>query len=265
MAVKAGSSGHTQERHVVVSRLVDGGDGESRFEDDVISYTKTLGPLRQTAAIPAMAISFHWRPAGYTSDFRPMPGRRIVLVTQGAAEVLAGNGEARMFRPGDVLEALDCEGRGHVIRAIEDQPFRAAIIALDDKMGSTAGTSARRQSTQSLPFVRNATGDDGQSHFDDGALTYFHGDNGALFTEEIAITAYQFVLALADLSFDFHNAPQRQTVLPLTGGIDVENGDGSRRQVRSGGVFFGEDTTGQGHITRAVDGALRFSIFAHLS
>ena len=86
-----------------------------------------------------------------------------------------------------------------------------------------------------------------------------------MITGEIAVTRYQFVLALGDLSFDFHNAPQRQIVLPLTGGIQGENGDGSRRQVAPGGVYFGEDTTGQGHITRALDGAVRFSIFAHLA
>lgn len=112
--------------------------------------------------------------------------------------------------------------------------------------------------------MRNVTGEDGRSHFEDDVLAYFEGDACILFTEEIALTAYQFVLALGDLSFDFHNAPQRQIVLPLTGGIEGENGDGSRRQVQPGGVYFGEDTTGQGHITRALDGTVRFSIFAFL-
>lgn len=53
-------------------------------------------------------------------------------------------------------------------------------------------------------------------------------------------------------------------MLPLTGGLEGENGDGSRRQVQPGGVYFGEDTTGQGQITRALDGTARVLIFAFL-
>lgn len=56
--------------------------------------------------------------------------------------------------------------------------------------------------------MRNVSGEDGQSHFEGGVLAYFQGDAGILFTEEIALTSYQFVLVLGDLSFDFHNAPQ---------------------------------------------------------
>ena len=265
MAVEKTGPRNTQTQHVALSRLVAGDDGESCFEDDVISYTSNLGPLRQTATVPVTAISFHSWPADYASGFRPAVRRRIVLVTKGTAEVLAGSGEVRTFRPGDVLETLDCEGRGHIVRAGEDQPFGAALIELDNDTGYETEKPARGPSKQSLPFLRNITGDDGQSHFEDGALPYFAGDDGYLFTDDVAINAFQFVLSMGDLSFDFHNAPQRQIVLPLTGGIEGENGDGSRRQVLPGGVYFGEDTTGQGHITRALDGQARFSIFAHLA
>jgi len=84
-----------------------------------------------------------------------------------------------------------------------------------------------------------------------------------LCTNDVTINVFQFVLSLGVLSFNFHNAPQRQIVLPLTGGIEGENGEGSCRKVRPGEVYFGEDTTGQGHMTRALDGLARFSIFAH--
>ena len=255
---------NTQEQHVTISRLVAGGDGESRFKDHAIDYDTALGPLRQTAAIPTTSICFHWLPTDFASDFRAMIRPCLIMVIGGAASVEAGSGEARVFHPGDLLEVTDCNDYGHDVRAMEGQPFRAAVINLD--AGSGLGKApARQPSAQSLPFLRNVTGDDGRSHFEDGALPYFTGDGGSLITGEIAIARYQFVLALGDLSFDFHNAPQRQIVLPLTGGIQGENGDGSRRQVAPGGVYFGEDTTGQGHITRALDGAVRFSIFAHLA
>lgn len=50
----------------------------------------------------------------------------------------------------------------------------------------------------------------------------------------------------------------------MTGGMEGEKGDGSRRQVRPGDVCFGEDTTGQGHITPTIATRPRFSIFAFL-
>ncbi|MFT5389984.1 MAG: hypothetical protein ACI8PT_000164 [Gammaproteobacteria bacterium] len=83
-------------------------------------------------------------------------------------------------------------------------------------------------------------------------------------TDDIAITRFQWVYAGGDLSFAFHNAPQRQIVVPLTGGIRGENGGGTQREVPPGGVYFEEDTTGRGHITRALRDEIRFSIFAHL-
>ena len=258
------SNANIPEQHVPVCRLVDGANGESRFEDAAIGYTTNLGPLRQTTVIPATAISFHWRPAGFLTEIHPTVRRRVILITEGAAEVTIGSGETRIFRRGDVLESLDCEGSGHVIRALDDRPFRAAIIELDDSAGRQITESPWKISEKSLPFLRNVTGEDGQSHFEDGTLAYVESESGILFTEEIALTAFQFVLALGDLSYDFHNAPQRQIVLPLTDGIEGENGDGSRKQAPPGGVYFGEDTTGQGHITRALDGTVRFSIFAFL-
>ena len=57
---------------------------------------------------------------------------------------------------------------------------------------------------------------------------------------------------------------ERQIVLLLTGGLTMDYGDGSSAMVPPGGVLVGEDTEGRGHITRALDGAPRLSLFAHL-
>jgi hypothetical protein len=183
---------------------------------------------------------------------------RLIMVTQGA-------GEDRVFRPGGLLETTECGRRGYAIRALEGRSFQAAVINLEDGAECRLNADGRPPSEQSLPFIRNATGDDGHSHFQDGALPYFTGEGGSLVTDEIAISRYQYVLALGGLSFDFHKAAQRQIVLPLTGGIEGENGDGRCRQVAPGGLYFGEDTTGQGHITRALNSQAPFSIFAHLA
>lgn len=67
-----------------------------------------------------------------------------------------------------------------------------------------------------------------------------------------------------DYALDFHNAPRRQFVINLTGSVDIEVGDGTVRRLGPGEILLAEDTTGQGHISRAVDGQPRTCVFVPL-
>jgi hypothetical protein len=58
-------------------------------------------------------------------------------------------------------------------------------------------------------------------------------------------------------ALDFHTAPRRQFVITLSGIGEIECGDGSRRRVGPGDIMLAEDTTGQGHITREIQGPRR--------
>ncbi len=49
----------------------------------------------------------------------------------------------------------------------------------------------------------------------------------------------------------WHNAPRKQFAINMTGELEVELTDGTRRKVGSDLVFL-EDTTGKGHVTRAL-------------
>ena len=46
--------------------------------------------------------------------------------------------------------------------------------------------------------------------------------------------------------------------------MEIEVGDGSKRILRGGDVLLAEDTTGKGHISRAVAGKPRKSMFITL-
>jgi uncharacterized cupin superfamily protein len=50
-------------------------------------------------------------------------------------------------------------------------------------------------------------------------------------------------------------------VVNLEGEVEIELGDGTKRILRSGDIVLAEDTTGQGHISRAVGGKARKSLF----
>ncbi len=61
-----------------------------------------------------------------------------------------------------------------------------------------------------------------------------------------------------------HNAPRRQLIVPLFGGVEIEVSTGERRTVPPGQIILVEDTTGKGHITRAVDDSTRVTLMLEL-
>ena len=48
---------------------------------------------------------------------------------------------------------------------------------------------------------------------------------------------------------DWHNTPRKQFAINMSGTLEVELTDGTRRKIGSDLVFL-EDTTGKGHVTR---------------
>lgn len=115
-----------------------------------------------------------------------------------------------------------------------------------------------------MKIVRVFTGDDGKSHFEDLDITYVTEDKTGKKSELQKATGIIFRETDASYNLDFHNAPRRQYVINLKGGVEIEVGDGSKRQLHAGDILLAEDTTGQGHISRAIDGDQRVSIFVTL-
>lgn len=114
-----------------------------------------------------------------------------------------------------------------------------------------------------MKVTRIYTGEDGQSHFED--LDYeLHPSKVGLLSELIPATGAILRETPGDYDYDFHTAPRRQFVVNLDASVEIEVGDGSKRLLGPGEVFLTEDTTGQGHISRAVDGKVRHSIFIAL-
>jgi hypothetical protein len=48
-------------------------------------------------------------------------------------EVEAGDGEARVFRPGDVLLTEDLEGKGHLTKTIGGEPRLLFVVPLAEE------------------------------------------------------------------------------------------------------------------------------------
>ncbi len=115
-----------------------------------------------------------------------------------------------------------------------------------------------------MKIVRIYTGDDGKSHFEDIEVEFSEEGPSGKLTKLESATGILFRETDGDYNFDFHNAPRRQYVINLQGGVEIEVGDGSKRRLEAGAVLLAEDTTGQGHISRALDGQPRLSVFVPL-
>ena len=115
-----------------------------------------------------------------------------------------------------------------------------------------------------MKITRLYTGKDNASHFEDIDIPLEdHGDIGML---SALLPAAGVILreTAGDYHYGWHKAPQRQFVIMLEGEVEIEVGDGTRRCFGPGDILLAEDITGQGHISRAVAGRPRKSIFVTL-
>jgi len=107
-------------------------------------------------------------------------------------------------------------------------------------------------------ITRLYTGPDGESHFDDIDLPL--GDDGMgadqqtvpLKAMEIYFRESKNAPGGGDL-LGWHRAPRRQLYIMLGGTLEIEVSDGTKRLFKAGDVFLAEDTTGRGHLSRAVN------------
>ena len=98
-------------------------------------------------------------------------------------------------------------------------------------------------------IVRIYTGDDGETHFADVDIPA-GGDPVSMALKEGA--DIRFTHTGENRFSDWHNAPRRQFVITLSGGMEVGIGDGTVRSFGPGDVLLAEDLTGRGHTTRTI-------------
>ncbi|MPY93679.1 MAG: hypothetical protein GEV08_11640 [Acidimicrobiia bacterium] len=107
-----------------------------------------------------------------------------------------------------------------------------------------------------MRITRVFTGEDGQSHFEDLEVPMIENPYGFI-SRFVPATGIAFRENLPDQFIDFHVAPRRQFVVNLTGSVSLESGTGEKRVLGPGEVLLADDTTGQGHISRDVEGPRR--------
>lgn len=125
--------------------------------------------------------------------------------------------------------------------------------------------SSRWRAESHVLITRIYTGDDERSHFEELDLPLAVSEAGAM-SSAIPIESIFF----RDTSeagpdvWDYHVAPRRQFALHLVGRTEIEVGDGSKRSFGPGDLLLADDRTGQGHISRQIEGP-RLQVFAVLA
>lgn len=115
-----------------------------------------------------------------------------------------------------------------------------------------------------MQITRVYTGADNQSHFEEIEIDLQDLGMRGRISEPWAANSVLFREVDGDYLLDFHCAPRRQLVVNLTGSVDIEVGDGTVKRLGPGSILLAEDTTGQGHISKAVDGQPRTCLFVPL-
>lgn len=116
-----------------------------------------------------------------------------------------------------------------------------------------------------MKVTRIYTDTNGDSRFEDIEIVLFdRGEIGRL-SENIEVKSLQFRTVSPDYDYDFHHAPQRQYIVLLDGGVEIETSRREARQFQTGEILLVEDTTGKGHRTKNLEKKERISIFIHLA
>ena len=101
----------------------------------------------------------------------------------------------------------------------------------------------------------------GNSHFENVEIPLKEAGSIGKLSDAVSATGVIFREVVPSYDWDFHTAPQKQYIILLDGGIEIETSLGVKRIFNAGEVLLVEDTTGKGHKTRNIQPIKRKSIF----
>jgi hypothetical protein len=130
--------------------------------------------------------------------------------------------------------------------------------------GWITGEPALAQGNTPFKVTRIYTGADGKTKVEEFEVPLKTQDAGTDLSGTVALTSMQFRRTNQDYFLDWHPASRRQFVVTLAGESEIELEGGRKLRLGPGHILLAEDTTGQGHISRAVGSEDRLSLFLHL-
>lgn len=115
-----------------------------------------------------------------------------------------------------------------------------------------------------ITITRVYSDSNGESHFEDFEVPLQNKGEIGFLSEDETAKSIVFREVNPSYDYDFHNAPDRQYIILLDGGVEIETSLGEKRTFNTGSVLLVEDTTGKGHKTKNIEDKIRKSIFIKL-
>lgn len=112
-----------------------------------------------------------------------------------------------------------------------------------------------------FPITRVYSDSNGDSRFEDIVIPLKDAGEIGKLSEGLPVRSIIFREVEASYDYDFHNAPQKQYLILIDGGIEIETSLGEKREFIAGDVLLLEDTEGKGHRTRNLEPRRRRSAF----
>ncbi|QLH42138.1 MAG: hypothetical protein HWD59_05025 [Coxiellaceae bacterium] len=100
-----------------------------------------------------------------------------------------------------------------------------------------------------MKITKLYTAEDNKSYFMEEEIDLNMQAELGAYSAKFAATGILFREFVKGKQFDWHNAPQPQYIVYLTGEVEVIASGGEKRIFKSGDILFATDLTGQGHIT----------------
>ena len=127
------------------------------------------------------------------------------------------------------------------------------------------GARAFAQGPTPVRITRLYTGADGKTKVEEFEIPLKPQGKGTELSPTVAVKSLQFRRTNKDYDLDWHPAPSRQYVVTLSGESEIELEGGRTLRLGPGHILLAEDTTGQGHISRAIGTGDRISLFIPLA
>ncbi|GGH01043.1 hypothetical protein [Mucilaginibacter phyllosphaerae] len=113
---------------------------------------------------------------------------------------------------------------------------------------------------ETFKVTRVYADEQGESRFDELHYPLTNGGPIGHLSEKVQVKEILFRKVPAGYN-DLHNAPARQYVVLLDGGVEIETSTGDKRTFAPGEVLLMEDTIGKGHRSSNLQPKERSSLF----
>jgi quercetin dioxygenase-like cupin family protein len=109
-----------------------------------------------------------------------------------------------------------------------------------------------------VKVTRFYTGPDNRTHFEDLDIPTAAGRGAGSRSEPFEVTGMLVRESEGDAHFlELHPAPRRQLILCLSGVVEIEAGDGTKRRFGPGDIYLADDLKGEGHRHREIEGPVK--------